>query len=130
MNALPPCPCGSGLPLDGCCGRWWQGPQWLQAPDAATLMRSRYSAFVLQRGDYLLASWHPSTRPPAIDFDPGLRWLGLAVGRVAVQDADHATVDFVARSKRDGRAHRHAETSRFVREAGRWTYLDGELRAR
>lgn len=95
-------------------------------------MRSRYSAYVLQLTDYLLATWHPSTRPAEIGADPsGLKWLGLEVRRHAVQDADHATVEFVARSKLGGRAHRLHETSRFVREPadaeGRWFYVDGDL---
>ena len=46
----------------------------------------------------------------------------------SVQDADHATVEFVARSKLGGRAQRLHETSRFVREDGRWFYVDGDMR--
>ena len=104
----------------------------MQAPDAALLMRSRYSATVLGAGDYLRDTWHPSTRPQqALQFEPGVRWLGLDVRRHSVQDADHALVEFVARSKlggRDGgRAARLHETSRFVREAGRWFYVDGDI---
>ena len=92
-------------------------------------MRSRYSAFVLGLPDYLLATWHPSTRPPRLEPDDArLRWLGLEVHRHTIVDADHATVEFVARSKLVGRAHRLHELSRFVREAGRWYYADGELR--
>jgi SEC-C motif-containing protein len=34
----------------------------------------------------------------------------------------------VARSKLAGRAHRLQELSRFVREEGRWFYVDGDLR--
>ena len=122
------CPCGSALPYENCCGRWHAGAQRLQAPDAGALMRSRYSAFVLDLGDYLLATWHPSTRPAALaPNEPGLRWLGLDVKRHQQQDAEHATVEFVARSKLGGRAHRLHETSRFVREDGRWFYVDGDL---
>jgi SEC-C motif-containing protein len=92
-------------------------------------MRSRYSAHALGLGDYLLASWHPSTRPGTQpEFPPGLRWLGLEVRAHRVQDADHATVEFVARNKLGGRAERLHEVSRFVREAGRWYYVDGEMR--
>ena len=89
-------------------------------------MRSRYSAFVLARPDYLLATWHPSTRPTLEADGPGLNWLGLEVRRHTVIDADHATVEFVARSKLAGRARRLHEISRFVREDGRWFYVDGE----
>ena len=92
-------------------------------------MRSRYSAYVLGRGDYLRATWHASTRPATIEPDPpGLKWLGLEVRQHTVQGADHASVEFVARSKLGGRAQRLHETSRFVREDGRWYYLDGDLR--
>lgn len=127
MPSQAPCPCGSFQPLAACCGRWHAGPLHLQTPDAQALMRSRYSAFVLQLGDYLLATWHPSTRPPLIEFEPGQRWLGLQVRRHRIVDDTHATVEFVARSKLGGRAHRLHETSRFVREDGRWYYLDGDI---
>jgi SEC-C motif-containing protein len=99
----------------------------LQAPDALALMRSRYSAFVLALGDYLLATWHPRTRPLQIEFEPGQRWLGLQVRRHQIVDETQATVEFVARSKLGGRAHRLHETSRFVRENGRWFYVDGDI---
>ena len=128
-SAPPACPCGSGRALGACCGRWHEGVLWLQAPDPESLMRSRYSAFVLDRRDYLLATWHPLTRPETLDPPPaGLRWLGLEV-RAHRLDGDRGEVEFVARSKLDGRAHRLHELSRFVREAGRWFYLDGTQRA-
>ena len=129
MNAPAPCPCGHPTTYAACCGRWHDGPLQGLAPDAAALMRSRYSAFVLERADYLLATWHPSTRPARLEFEPGLRWLGLSVQQFVQQDEDHATVRFVARSKLGGRASRLVETSRFVREAGRWWYVDGDLAA-
>ncbi len=92
-------------------------------------MRSRYSAFVLDKLPYLLATWHPSTRPASLEPNPpGLKWLGLDVKAAADQDTDHATVEFVARSRLDGRASRLHETSRFVREGGQWFYVDGDLR--
>jgi SEC-C motif domain protein len=122
------CPCGSGRPYAACCGRWHAGPLHLQAPDAGALMRSRYSAFVLGLADYLLATWHPRTRPAALALDePGLKWLGLQVKDHRPLDSDHAEVEFAARSKLGGRAHRLHERSRFVREDGRWFYLDGDL---
>lgn len=127
--ANSPCPCGTALPYARCCGRWHEGPEHLQAPTAEALMRSRYSAFVLGLRHYLLATWHPSTRPPTLEpNEPGLRWLGLDVKRHDVQDDTHATVEFVARSKLAGRAHRLHEHSRFVREDGRWYYVDGDIR--
>ena len=89
-------------------------------------MRSRYSAFVMQQAHYLLATWHASTRPAALSFEPGQRWLGLQVKHHQCVDDDHATVGFVARSKLGGRAQHLHETSRFVRQAGQWFYVDGD----
>ncbi|MDF8360946.1 YchJ family protein [Achromobacter anxifer] len=122
------CPCGGPKPYPECCGRWHDGPLALQAPTAEALMRSRYSAFVLDKLPYLLATWHASTRPAALEPNPpDLKWLGLSIKKTANQDPDHATVEFVARSRQAGRAHRLHELSRFVREEGQWFYVDGEL---
>jgi len=97
----------------------------LQAPDAQALMRSRYSAYVLDEIEYLLQTWHPATRPPALaPNEPGTKWLGLEVRRHDRQDAEHETVEFVARVRLHGRASRLHEVSRFVREDGRWLYVD------
>lgn len=91
-------------------------------------MRSRYSAYALGREDYLLATWHASTRPAALDLAaaPPPKWLGLEVKAHTATD-DAATVEFVARCKIGGRAQRLHETSRFVREDGRWYYVDGDV---
>lgn len=123
-----PCACGSGAPYAACCGRFHAGPQHLQAPSAEALMRSRYCAYVLGLQAYLLDTWHPSQRPDMLaPVEPALRWLGLEVRSHRLQGADAATVEFVARSKLGGRAHRLQETSRFVREGGRWFYVDGDV---
>ena len=126
------CPCGRAdarrqpLPFTDCCGRFLAGGT--PAPDAESLMRSRYCAFVLEDADYLLATWHPLHRPPAIDFERGVKWLGLDVRVHHRTDATHAEVEFVARSRLAGRAHRLHERSRFVCEDGRWYYLDGDMK--
>ncbi len=125
--ATPTCPCGSTKNFTDCCARYVDNIQ--PAPTAEALMRSRYAAYTLQREDYLLATWHPSTRPVALGLaeDVSTKWLGLEVKRHEQQDADHAIVEFVARYKVNGCAHRLHEISRFVREDGRWFYVDGEL---
>ncbi len=89
-------------------------------------MRSRYSAYVLQLEDYLLATWHPSTRPDALNLTtaPQPKWLGLQV-KAHTGTGHTATVEFVARCRIGGRAQRLHEVSRFVREDGRWYYVDG-----
>jgi len=131
MNPDLPCPCGSTQRYAHCCGALHAthaDSALLAAATPEALMRSRYTAFVLDLRPYLLASWHASTRPAALaPPEPGLKWLGLDVKRAALQDADHGTVEFVARSKLGGRAHRLHEVSRFVREGGQWFYVDGDL---
>lgn len=127
-SGATPCPCGLPATYAACCGRYHAGAQQLQAPTAEALMRSRYSAYVLGLPGYLLATWHPVTRPAALDPDaPGLKWLGLEVRRKATLDDTHAVVEFVARNKLGGRAQRLHEISRFAFEDGRWFYVDGEL---
>ncbi len=122
------CPCGSGKAYADCCGRLHAGAD--HAPTAEALMRSRYSAYVQKLSEYLLATWHPSTRPSELDLSADdSKWLGLEVKRHAVQDDSHATVEFVARYRIAGRGHRLHELSRFVREDGRWYYLDGDMLA-
>jgi SEC-C motif-containing protein len=121
--AAASCPCGSGRPYANCCEPWHHGSP---APTAEALMRSRYTAYVLNLHDYLLATWHESTRPPSLEDSP-TRWLGLAVKQHVQQDDNHATVEFVARFRADGRGHRLHEVSRFVREGARWYYVDGDF---
>lgn len=93
-------------------------------------MRSRYTAFTLLDEAYLLATWHPATRPHSLNLsadNPRPHWLGLKVLHCQTQDATHATVEFVARHKIEGRAYRLQEVSRFVLESGRWFYVDGKV---
>ncbi len=132
LTPADPCPCGhtgpQGRPRPWmqCCGACLQDPQGCPAPDAQALMRSRYSAFVCRDAAYLLATWHPSRRPAELQFEPGARWLGLEVRSHRMVDPTHAEVEFVARCRVGGRARRLHERSRFVLEAGRWYYVDGD----
>lgn len=119
------CPCGRGAAFSACCGRYIGTGT--PAPDAESLMRSRYSAFVRGHAPHLLATWHASTRPATLDTDPDVKWLGLDVRAHRALDADNAEVEFVARSRLGGRASRLHERSRFVREGGHWYYVDGDL---
>jgi len=128
---LQPCPCGrldaqkKPLRYADCCGRYLDHFDTTPAPDAQALMRSRYTAFVRERADYLLATWHTRQRPATLDFEPGAKWLGLEVKWHRQSDETHAEVEFVARCRgADGRATRLQEISRFVREGGRWYYVD------
>ena len=107
-------------------------------------MRSRYTAYALKNEPYLLATWHPSTCPvdTIIDEKEPIRWLGLEVKSAlrlrqrkvnSPDNPDSDTVEFVARFKVGGRAHRLHEVSRFLREPDpetglpRWYYVDGSF---
>ena len=139
LNDTAVCPCRVGeaentpssQTYGSCCAPWHRGllatpPRY--APTPEQLMRSRYSAYVLQLGGYLLATWYGETSPGEIDFPP-TKWLGLEVKHSA-STGDVGVVEFTARYRDStGRAHRLEETSRFVREgvgeASRWYYIDG-----
>lgn len=136
-----PCPCGrprgprasgaqpAARTYGDCCGRYLGHWDTTPAPDAESLMRSRYTAFVAKHAAYLQATWHADTRPATLDFDAGTKWLGLEVRSHRTTEPDRAEVEFVARYRVGGRAVRLHEKSRFVREGGRWFYVDGELSA-
>jgi SEC-C motif-containing protein len=127
--AVRRCPCGTGLPYAECCGRLHDGLRdgSAEAATAELLMRSRYSAFAVGDPAYLLATWHARTRPRTLRLDDDVRWTGLEVLATSgggLLDAE-GTVEFRAHSVRGGRAGAQHEHSRFVREGGRWRYLDG-----
>jgi SEC-C motif-containing protein len=119
------CPCLSGLTYDACCGRLHAGTATAQT--AEQLMRSRFSAFAVGDPEYLLATWHADTRPATLELDPDRRWYRLDV--LATREGgpfDRAgVVEFEAFHRGPGGAGTQREVSRFVREDGRWFYLDG-----
>jgi SEC-C motif domain protein len=123
------CPCHSGQPYQRCCQPLHLGEP---APDATRLMRSRYSAYARKMPDYLMASWHSSTRPQPLSIADlqGMKWLGLVILESNQQDAHHATVTFKARFKMGkDKTQTLQETSRFVMENGHWFYVDGDILA-
>jgi len=119
IKVTEPCPCGSTKPYGQCCGPCHGGTP-AATPEA--LMRSRYSAYVLGLTDYLKTTWHPSTCPANLDLNesPAPKWMGLDIKK-----ATATQVEFVARYKLNGRAHKLHELSDFVQEEGRWYYLAG-----
>ncbi|MBX3314290.1 MAG: YchJ family protein [Actinobacteria bacterium] len=117
------CPCGSGVDYQACCGRLHAGDR---APTAERVMRARYSAYALGDADYLVRTWHPDTRPLAIDLDPEVRWVRLEVlAAVGGGMLDRTgTVEFVAHHRVVDRAAELHEVSRFERLDGAWVYVD------
>jgi len=124
------CPCGrkAGSKYASyleCCGRYIESAGQKGAPDAESLMRSRYSAYALQKINYLLNTWAVETRPTELDSESDLKWLGLTVKSCQQQFPDRATVEFVAQYRHKGKGGRLRELSHFVYRAGQWFYVDG-----
>ncbi|MDP3677638.1 MAG: YchJ family metal-binding protein [Methylotenera sp.] len=120
---LEHCPCESGKPYAACCEPYHQG---VPAPTAEALMRSRYTAYVLGLESYLLTTWHPDTRPAALNFteEPTIKWLGLQVKHAEITGETTAKVEFVARYKIGSKAERMHEISQFMRVNEKWYYLE------
>lgn len=126
------CPCGrevAGKPLffHQCCGQYLDHLETTPAPDPESLMRSRYSAFVLERERYLLDTWSSAHRPPSLEFDSQTKWLGLSIKFKKMLDAQHGEVEFVARFRLNGRATRLHENSLFEYTSGRWYYVAAQV---
>ncbi|QES40691.1 hypothetical protein DEJ49_06500 [Streptomyces venezuelae] len=121
------CPCGHPQPYEKCCGRLHRGETAATTPEE--LMRSRYSAFAVRDEGYLLRTWHPRTRPPRVEFDPAMRWVGLEIEETTEGSAFHSTgtVTFRARYTDSGRPDSLHERSRFERVDGSWLYVDGDF---
>lgn len=125
------CPCGSQLTLEQCCGRYHKGAP---APTPEALMRSRYAAFVLALSDYLLATWHPSTRPAEILPDLNTDWKSLSIisadPPLGLNGYVHFRAIFIEYRHEQDRKHKRwhvlEEVSRFVKEQQRWWYVDGQ----
>jgi SEC-C motif-containing protein len=126
-----PCPCASKLTFDRCCEPYLDGKK---IPDTAEkLMRSRFSAYALGRADYLAATTAAAEREK-LDVEELARYcravrcismkvLGTKAGGPGDETGE---VVFHAKLLINGKRMLHWERSRFVREEGRWAYLDGE----
>ncbi|HHI76785.1 MAG TPA: YchJ family protein [Gammaproteobacteria bacterium] len=126
------CHCGSGRPYADCCGPLITGER--PAPTAEALMRSRYSAYVVEAIDYLGETLHPEhrhdwDREATARWAAGADWRGLEILEVegGGPDDTEGWVTFVARFVERGEPRRHQERSRFRRHQDRWYYVDGEL---
>lgn len=123
-----PCPCSPDKLLAQCCGPYHQG---VKAPDAPSLMRSRYSAFALGLVDYIRATTHPAQQD-SLDmaditaWSQTSQWLGLQIHHhqpLRTQPPQHL-VDFTAHwQDAAGQRHQHQEQSIFVRIKGRWYFV-------
>lgn len=119
------CPCGSGKLYSDCCGRFHDGKAVPETPEQ--LMRSRYSAFVVKNPMYLLDTWHPTARPSELNLADPVKWLSLKIKSTGFISPDEGFVHFIARGLIAGRGFKQEEKSRFLKENGRWFYVDGIL---
>jgi len=96
---------------------------------AEALMRSRFEAFARGDAEYLLASWHPSTRPAALDLDVVVEWRRLQIVDTVAGGPDDVdgVVEFRASYRSPDGAGLLHERSRFTRGDGRWFYVDGDI---
>jgi len=118
------CPCNSAQDYEECCKPLHEGKA---ALTAESLMRSRYSAYVLKLEDYLLKTWHPSKRPKILDLSSDeTKWSGLEIIDKEQGGADDHTdiVEFVACFEHQGAEQKLRERSRFVKRSGHWLYKD------
>lgn len=119
------CPCLSGLPYAECCGRLHHGEA--RAATAEQLMRSRFSAFAVGNANYLLATWHPTTRPAELTLDESLRWYRLDIHETVAGGPLDAggEVRFSAHYRSPDGPGQLDEHSYFARVEGQWFYVDG-----
>lgn len=122
------CPCGSGMPYAGCCGRYLD--ERVVPVTALALMRSRYTAYTRKNREYILQTWHPETRPQAerFEIENGICWTGLTIlsSIKGGSGDDTGTVEFIADYIHSGKSGSLREKSRFVRQEKKWFYLGGE----
>ncbi|TDJ58154.1 MAG: hypothetical protein E2O41_06625 [Nitrospina sp.] len=121
------CRCGMSFPYTDCCGPLIRGA--IFADTAEDLMRSRYTATTQGNWDYLIQTTCADERPhksPA-DFEKGdIEWLGLEILGTRQGERHDAAgeVTFVARYREAGEANELQETSKFIKENGRWMYSE------
>src|SRR5699024_4913046 len=116
------CPCDTSLSYVECCGVVHQGAL---ASTPATLMRARFSAFTLQQKDFLLASWHPDTRPVQLELDTRTQWGALQIHQETYTE-HQGQVQFCAYFFENSRWGAQEENSLFIKKNGIWYYHSGE----
>ncbi|SMC37612.1 YchJ family protein [Cellulophaga tyrosinoxydans] len=122
------CRCGSTKKYTDCCKIAHANLS--AVTTAEQLMRSRYSAFTMANGEYLMKSHHSSTRPikekKAIEnWAKSVSWIRLEVLETSQGHPtdDKGTVTFNAYYFENGKVEVIHEKSAFIREDGNWVYL-------
>ncbi len=125
INPNATCPCGSKKKYNECCQIIHR--DLTQITNLKQLVQARYAAFVHRDSEFLINSWHSSTRPKStIRFNPQQQWIGLKIisTKGGTEKDSTGEVTFVARFKINGKATRQEEVSLFQKENdGRWYYV-------
>jgi SEC-C motif-containing protein len=126
------CPCGSGADFEACCGGIVAGRR--AAPTAEALMRSRYTAYVLRKVDYLIQTTHPDERTDDLadtirKWMRQVEWLKLHIVATegGSENDETGRVEFIAEYLADSGPGRHHECSVFEKRDGEWYYVGEEV---
>ena len=131
MSETQQCPCGQQNSYDECCGTIIDGKQ--VAKTAEALMRSRYTAFALNKMDHIRNSHDPSTRSE-LDMEGNQAWssradwksLKIVKTEKGTEEDDNGVVEFIARYDMEGEPQEHHELSTFRKVKGQWYFVDGK----
>ena len=127
------CHCGSDKSFENCCELFIKGTA--KPLTAEALMRSRYSAYVIANIDYILKTTHPKTRK-IHDVETIATWAKSSLWqKLEIVSTDKGktkdsigTVEFKAYfSDASSQSQIHHEVSNFVKELGKWFFLDGKI---
>ncbi|WP_413111362.1 YchJ family metal-binding protein [Thaumasiovibrio sp. DFM-14] len=125
------CPCGSGLDYSACCQPIIQNPRKAECPEQ--LMRSRYTAHVVNNANYVVSTYHPSCHAEqfadAIADSVASQWVALQIIEAPTAESNEGFVHFVATYIENNQLHFLEEHSRFLKEADQWFYVDGQYPA-
>ncbi len=126
------CPCGSEKKFTQCCEPYLLKTK--KAPTAEALMRSRYSAYVVQNIDYVVDTHHESTKKELVREDieawsEEAKWLGLKIIKTdaGTEKDEQGLVEFKCSYELDGKIQNHHEISEFVKENGTWFFREGRF---
>lgn len=126
-----PCPCTSKSTFDKCCEPYLTGRKVPETAEA--LMRSRFSAYAMRKVDYLIATTCEEERSKLDreELESYCRTISCISLKITQTEAggpgdETGTVLFYASLQANGKRMLHRELSRFIRENGRWVYVDGD----
>ena len=123
------CPCGYNFPYTDCCGPLIRGT--VPADTAEDLMRSRYTAFSMGEWEYLDRTRHTRDGEPEKTRSSHYRQDNIAWTKLEIlgcedggQSDEEGKVSFIAHYTENDEDKTLEETSKFIKEDGRWYYSE------